>query len=366
MAGIFGALSLNDNDRAFSATTGQRVIYDVAAQWIEERNRELNAAMALFVEETTSDHTRRFKLPGGGYLQKRGENGRPAAVKASGSWDVAFPLDDFAAQLAWNDVSMAYMTIAELSNHIMTIVSQNVNTTRFEIMRRLFNNTATVFADPIRGNLTVQPLANGDAVVYPPVLGAVAEATEDHYLESGYVTANISDVNNPYVTIANDLEQHFGTPTGGADIAVLQPATVTAMTRTLTDFVPVGDMGIAYGQDADLAGVIPGELLRLNGRVIGRMDGSGVWVVEYRYMPTAPVDYLLGIHLAAPKPLVKRIDPADTGLGEGLQLVAEDAEMPFGAAFWRNRFGFGAGNRLNGVVMELAAGAGYTIPTAYQ
>jgi len=35
-------------------------------------------------------------------------------------------------------------------------------------------------------------------------------------------------------------------------------------------------------------------------------------------------------------------------------------------SFWRHRMGYGVANRLNGVVMELAAGGTYTIPTVYQ
>jgi hypothetical protein len=364
MSGIFGSLNLNDTDRVFNSTVGQRAIYEVAAEWINARNAELNAALALFVEETTSEHTRRYKLPGGGYLQRRGPDGRPAQVKATGSWDVAFPLEDFAAGMGFNDVNRAYMTVAELDRHIQTVMNMNVNTVRFELLKALFKNTDDTFIDPLMGSLTIKPLANGDAAVYPPVLGSMDEATDDHYLESGYAYTAISDTNNPYATIAGELEEHFGTPTGGADIAVLQPAVVTPLTRSLTDFVPVGDMGIRYGADADLAGALPAPLASI-GKVIGRMDGSGVWVVEWRYMPVAATPFLMGIHLGAPKPLVKRIDPADTGLGDGLQLVGEDEEFPFKDSIWRHRFGFGAGNRLNGVVMELAAGAGFTVPTAY-
>ena len=364
MAGIFGSLSINDNDRVFNATTGQRAIYDVAAAWVAERNAALDAALALFVGETTDEYSRRYKLPGGGYLQRRGSQGRPVAVKASGSWDVAFPLEDFAAQMAWNDVDMAYMTVRELENHLNTVWVQNQNTVRFELIKALVNNTADTFSDPLHGDLTIQPLANGDTVVYPPVLGASAEATDDHYLESGYLYTAISDVNDPYETMAGELEEHFDAPTGGGAIAVFQPASVTPYTTQLTNFVSVAKMGIQYGSTTDLAGPIPAELMSI-GRVLGKMEDSGVWVVEWRYLPTAATPYLVGLHLNAAKPLVKRIDPADTGLGEGLQLVADDSEMPFSAAFWRHRLGFGVGNRLNGVVLEMAAGGTFTIPTDY-
>jgi hypothetical protein len=45
--------------------------------------------------------------------------------------------------------------------------------------------------------------------------------------------------------------------------------------------------------------------------------------------------------------------------------VAEDEEYPLKSSHYRHRFGFGAGNRLSAVVMELANGGSYTIPTAY-
>mgnify|MGYP000424540598 CR=1 FL=1 len=58
-------------------------------------------------------------------------------------------------------------------------------------------------------------------------------------------------------------------------------------------------------------------------------------------------------------------DPVDTGLRTGLQLVATDNQHPFESSFWRHRFGFGAANRLNGVVIELANGGSYTVPSGY-
>jgi hypothetical protein len=43
-------------------------------------------------------------------------------------------------------------------------------------------------------------------------------------------------------------------------------------------------------------------------------------------------------------------------------------DQPFIDYEWSNRYGFGCGNRLNGIVMDLTAAGGastYTIPTAY-
>jgi hypothetical protein len=77
-------------------------------------------------------------------------------------------------------------------------------------------------------------------------------------------------------------------------------------------------------------------------------------------------NYLLGIHLDAEAPIVKRVDPAATGIATmGIQMVAVDESFPFVGSFWRHRFGMGVANRLNGYVMELGEVGSYTVPTAY-
>lgn len=364
MSGIFGHLNLSDTDRVFNATIGQRAIYQAATDYINRVNADVAQAMSVFVGATTGDHKLRYKLPGGGYLQRRASDGRYGSVKAYGQWDVAFPLEDFGAQIASNDVDRAYMTVAELDRHISTVAAQNANTVRFEMLKAILNNTQDTFVDPLWGSLSVEPLANGDSVTYPPVLGSDTEATDDHYLESGYAASAISDTNNPYATIANELEEHFGAQTGGGNLVCFLNNAQTAKTKALPDFVSVADMGIRYGDDADLAATIPAPLVApaVSWRVLGRIEGAGVWAVEWRHIPA---NYIVGVHLDAPAPLMRRIDPADTGLGDGLQLVATDEQYPFSGSFWRHRFGFGAGNRLNGVVMELGTGGSYSIPSGY-
>lgn len=360
MSAIFGHLNISDTDRVFSSTVGQRVIFDAATEYINRINAELAAVTAIFIDENTSEFKRRYKLPGGGYLQRRGPDGRFAAVKAYGSWDVAFPLEDFGAQMSWNDVDRAYMTVGELDRHIQTVTLQSRNTQRFELLKAILNNTADTFTDPLQGSLTIQPLANGDSVTYPPVLGAAAEATEDHYLEStSYAYTAISDTNNPIKTIVDELEEHFGTPDGGSNIVVFINQEETPYIEDLTDFDPVTDRFVRPGQDTDIPVNLPA---RMPGRIVGRC--SGAWIVEWRSIPAM---YMIGIDADAPKPLVQRIDPADTGLGQGLILVpnVDDDQFPFHNSFWRNRFGLGAGNRLNGVVLELGTGGTYSIPSGY-
>jgi len=172
MASIFGHLNLNDSEYVFEAVEGQEVIYETATEYLARINAELAAATGIFVEAQVDIFKERYKLPGSGYLSRRNVAGRYPAVKATGYWDVAFPLEDFGAQSVGDDVSMAYMTIRDLELHLQTVVTQSVNTDRFELLKALFNNAQDTFVDPLHGSLSIEPMANGDAVVYPPVLGS--------------------------------------------------------------------------------------------------------------------------------------------------------------------------------------------------
>lgn len=356
MSGIFGILGINDNERVRLNTIGQDVVYEATQELLARWNRSLMEAMSAFVDGTTTDYTLRYKLPGGGRLQRLGRQGRPGAVKATGEWDVAFPLEGYGAQLGGSDVDLAYMSIQDYSRHLQTVFLQATATARYELLKALLNNAQDTFVDPLYGSLSIEPLANGDSVLYPPVLGSESEATEDHYLESGYLATAISDTNNPYITIRQELEEHFGVVTGGDSIVCLIHTDEVPETEDLTDFVAVPDNWVRPGVDT----AVPVGLPNVPGRIIGRTNGC--WVSEWRWVPSG---YIMGFHADAPRPLKMRVDEADTGLGSGLQLIAEEERAPLSTAFWRHRFGFGGANRLNGVIMELANGGTYSVPSGY-
>jgi hypothetical protein len=358
MSTLYGLLGINESDVQFVNTLGQRVVYDAVQQLLQEYREDLALAMSVFVEEETETFKERYKLPGGGRMQKTGGQTRSGTVKAHGGWDVAYPLESFSDALGGDDVAMAYMSVQELSNHLATIYVRDTNSARYEMLRALYNNTERTFIDQTgRGTLLIEPLANGDSVLYAPVLGSETEATENHYLESGYAASAISDTNNPFATIRDEIEEHFGAATGGENIAVFLNQAQTAKVEALTDFEEVPDRFVRMGDAANIPEMLP----LVPGRILGRVNGC--WAIEWRWTPAG---YLAGVHLEQPAPLKKRVDPAVTGLGRGLQLVAQDDAHPLMTSFWRNRYGFGVGNRLNGVVMELGTGGSYTIPTAYQ
>lgn len=357
MSGIFGALNLSDTDRSYINTIGQGVVYDAAKSLLDQYNASLNAAMSALVERQTSDFKLRYKLPGGGRLQRRGGRAESGAVKATGKWDIALPLEDFGNQLAGDDVAIAYMTIDEFDRHLDTVFIQDRNTVRQEILKAIFNNTERTFVDEINGSLLVEPLANGDAVLFPPVSGSESEATDDHYLESGYAASSITDTNNPVATIVDELEEHFGGGTqGGSALVVFINKAQRAKIEALTGFSKIEQRFVTLdSQDIADRGVP-----NVPGKIIGYV--SGAWISVWDWIPA---NYMVGIHLEAPAPLLMRVDPTETGLDQGLVLVAEDLEYPFRKSHYRHRFGVGVGNRLNGVVMELGTGGTYSIPSGF-
>lgn len=359
MATLAGILGLADSDRSFVSTIGQRVVYEAAQQMVDMWNQEVMSFMDLFLEETTEQFKERYVLPGGGQLERRGPNSTPASVKASGYWDVAYPLEDFGASIGGDDVTLAYMTLPEMTRHLQTVFNKDANTLRFEMLKALFNNTTRTFVDPIRGSLSIVPLANGDSVTYPPVQGTTADATATHYVESNYAASAISDTNNPFATAAATLKARWGAPTGGAPIVAFSNSAQNAKIVALTDFESLVDYRVVPSVNANrmnpvaLPPIYPGEVIGITSSCIN---------IQWDWIPA---NYILFVHTGAPKPLKLRVDPADTGLPQGLALVNRDDEKPLQNAFWRHRFGVGVGNRLNGYVMELGTGGTYTIPTAY-
>ncbi len=357
MSGIFGQLGLGDTEFVFAATQGQDVIYTLIQAHLDRVNADIAAALSVFVAQTTETHKERYKLPGGGFLQKLGQNpqGRADDVKTFGGYDVAYPLEEFGAQISMTRVSEAYMTVDDLNRHVTGVVKRNVRSVRNELLVAMFDNTQDTFTDINWGSLTIEPFANGDTVTYPPVVGSGTEATEDHYLESGYTAANISDTNNPYVTIRDDLVHHYDGTTTDNEVAVFINKAQLTVTEALTDFTPVTNTNVIPGtQTATLTGQPTGH----PGVLVGSTNGC--WVIVWDWVPA---NYMIGTFIEDDPPIKMRIDPAAVGLGSGLQLVSEDEIYPVSASHWSHRFGFGAGNRLNGVVMELGTGGTYTVPT---
>ncbi len=358
MANIFALAGITASDYQFVNTVGQQLTYELTKQYLERVNLDMQLSLSMFVQGTTTKFQERYQLPGGGRMQEIGRLARPAVVRATGSFTVGYPLQGFGDAVAADRVDMAYMSTAEYERHVDSVVIRDRNEVRFRILRALFKSTDTSIEDPERGAITVKPLANGDSVLYPPVLGSSSEATDNHYLESGYAAAAISDSNNPLVTLRNEIEEHFGTQTGGNNIVVFCNNAQSEQLGALTDFVSIVDYRVRAGANVDTPMGVPPNI-PTTARVLG--VSNGCWVVEWRFIPA---NYLVAVDADQPAPLKMRVDPPETGLPLGLQLVARETLNPMETAIWEHRYGFGVANRLNGAVMELGTGGTYTIPTS--
>ena len=168
---------------------------------------------------------------------------------------------------------------------------------------------------------------------------------------------------NPIPLVVKELEEHFGKAQGGSAIVVLCNSAQSGGIEGLGDFVPTPDQYISYGDNVSLAleelfpqGLPPGK-------VIGRCNGATI--VEWDEIPAG---YLGGFHARAKKPLLKRVDTLASGLPRGLQMLPAQSVTPFDKYDWSDRLGYGVGNRLNGVMVDLTNAGGantYTTPARF-
>jgi hypothetical protein len=351
---IAGILGVEDSDTTFVNTVGQEAIYDAIGQITEQLNADLERISRLFIGKTTESFKFRYFMNGVRKLQRMGGLGNPAERRVGGSYDVALPIFQFGDALGGNWIDMAYMTVGDVDRQMSSIADAAKRTLRDEILIVLFNNTSYTFEDERNGSLTIYPLANNDSTKYPPLPGSSTPAVANHYSESGYTVANITDTNDPIKTIANKLLARYPY---SKDPVVLIGDDMVDKVKLLTDFDGTPDPRKAQSPLADRLVELPDMV---PGKIIGRCDNA--WVSQWSEMPAT---YTIGIVPDAEPPIQTRVDPAETGLPRTLTLVKTSDLHPLEKSEWVWRFGLGVTNRLNGVVMEVSAGGGYTIPADY-
>lgn len=358
---LYGMLGIAElaADRTYASQVGQVILYDAIDQIFQRYSVDLQRAIRLFVAGQTPDFSYKFKLAGGGRAQRKGVQSRPGVLKQSGEWNVALPLWDYGDSLAEDRITFAYLTVAELDTRINTILIRDTNTYRWEILRAMFSNVNRTFDDELGGALTIRGLANGDSTTFPPIIGSENTLTShQHYVATGYIVSAISDTNDPFPTAVDHLEEHFGTPDGGANVLFLHAANMTDDLQALAQYEIVQPSNVTLGNDERVAFNIPAGI---PGRVHGRSSTDQAWLSEWRWLPD---DYAIAIHLDQQAPLRERVDRPETGLGTGLQLVSTDSMFPVRQAIYERRYGLAVQNRLAAVVLHFTAGA-YAIPTGF-
>lgn len=353
MGVISGVIGTSDLDTRL-ATLNQSTIYDAVREVTSRYVRDRDQALNFFVQETTTEYQQTYELPGGEEMQEMGLYDNVAEQRPTNNWTVAFPIYKYGTGVGWDDETYAYMTAADLDNLFQSAIISNAKTHRKAILKAILNSTNVTFSDRRHGSLTIRKLANSDGATYPPVLYADSEADDTHYLESNYAASAISDTNNPFETMKNEIREHWDGP---YQMVALINSAQKAKVLALSDFVKADTDGVEQGitvARASAASVfVPGVFL-------GIEEYSGVRVYEWDYMPA---NYIYMSDVNQEPPLKKREHaPAEL---KGFRLEAEQTNDPLHKRKWIDRFGYGAGNRLNGCVMELGTGGTYSIPSGY-
>lgn len=314
---------------------------------LEEHNRQVSAALMELVESTT-EYTTRFKIGGGGTLQPLDEWGNPLPVRDAGYYDIAFPIQGGGTAWGDNRVSRALMTVAEADRFTAGALRRDADWMRRHIMAAMFDNTSWTFTDEEKGALTVQPLANGDAVTYLRSNGAIA--TDTHYM---FQAAAISDAANPFSTWRTELAEH---PENAGPYVAYVPTALVAAIKGLSNFIDVDNPDVDPGI---LAPRLTGNIGRgIGDEVLGQVDG--VYIVEWSFLPAT--HGIVVARGATAKVLRMREYPTAALQGLFRENFSSDGNLN------ENRFiryaGFGAYNRVGALAFHVGAGA-YAIPTGY-
>ena len=179
-----------------------------------EYNRQLTGILSTLVYRHTLSQER-YVIPGSGTLQPLDQWGNPLPVAPAGHYDIGYPIQGGGTAWGNNRVTRALMTVGEVNRSVWQAQHDDADWVRRHILAALFASATWTYADPEVGNVTVQPLANGDTVTY--VRAGGASAIDTHQLAQA---AAIADATNPFPTIYTELAEH---PGNGTEIAVYCP-----------------------------------------------------------------------------------------------------------------------------------------------
>ena len=311
---------------------------------VREYQRQVDEMLSILVMPTES-YSMRYQLPGSGTLQPLDQHGNPLPVLPSGYYDIAFPIQG--AGTAWGDnrITRAMMTIADANRNTLTVLNADLDWLARHVLAAMFTNTTWVYPDDDHGNLTIQPLANGDAVTYVR-RGGVA-STDNHYLAQANA---IDNSNNPFPAIYNELYEH---PSNTGPFVAYIPTNVKAAVMALTNFVEVDDPDIDPGMNVS---TVRGTLAQGFGdEVLGKVDN--MWIVEWGRLPDS---YILALAQGADPVVGMRQYPV-----ESLQGLFPEFQNVDGNRYLYKflRFaGFGVMNRVGAVIQRVGNGS-YAIPT---
>jgi hypothetical protein len=356
----YGFVGLQDLFNQRVAAVGAERIYDAVEATAAEYTRVMNEILSTFSERTTVA-LEQVELPGTGTLQPVDEWGNPQPVLPGPSYQTGYPIQGGATAWGNNRVTRELITVEEANRFTLDALQRDANWVTRHALAALFTNTTYLFNDKVGangsrglGDITIQPLANGDGVLYPK-RGVQVSATDTHYLAQA---AAIADANNPFPAIRQELVEH---PTNAAPYVAYVADSLVDPIGGLTEFVEANDPDIRYGVGGDTLPETTAEILGPGDEVLGKTKSSNMWIVQWSFLPAGYMVVVAQGGMGGPV-LKMREYPAPA-----LQGFFPENHSPDGnrQEFRMIRYaGFGAHNRIRALVMRVGSGT-YAIPTGY-
>jgi len=348
---LYGFINIKDLAARRVTEVGVSVVSDAINQAVAEHNRQMDALLSLFSTRTTEFKTK-FNSPTVARLQGLDENGRARPIRFAGQYGVAFPIQDGGAAWGTSFKAREKMTVQEANDATATLISADARWMRDHILAALYANSSWTFNDPEHDALTIEGLANSDAVKYLVQAGADQGATDTHYLAQA---SAIDDSNNPYPTIYSELTEH---PENDGEVVCFIPTNLKTTTEALATYYPERDPNVAEGSGVSVLSGTLGVPLPGGARsLLGYTDKC--WIAEWKSLPD---NYIVAMTTGGERPLRMREEP-ETSL-QGFRRVAERNDHPFYESQWLRSAGFGAYNRVGAVVYRIGNGT-YAVPTNY-
>ena len=351
--GVWGLTHLNA--QKVSAVGVEKVWTEVLTV-AENYNRVAEALLGEWVQQTTIA-LEQVELSGSGTLQPIDEYGNPLPVRPSGNYQVGYPIQGGATAWGNNRVTRALMTVNDVRRNTFDALRRDKDWMIRHILASIFTNTSWTFNDEVpqgdsrgQGNITIQPLANSDGVVYT-LKGFAPPATDTHYLAQA---AGIADATNPYPTMRRDLIEHPSN--GNGTVTAYIASDLVATTKALADFEPVASPGIRYADTVTLSDGSEFNDTGVGDYMLGRV--GDVRIVEWTALPSTYI--IMKVDGVAPVAMREYPDAS-------LQGFFPEMHSPDGNRMemrWIRYAGFGIRERVAAVVMRVG-NASYAIPTGY-
>jgi hypothetical protein len=321
-------------------------------QNLAELQSQYEDLFGLFVEPTT-ERAARFSIPGTVNFTGTDEYGRVLPVKRRGYYDAAWPMQKAGIATGETWEAGIEMTIAQAADMVMSIRQGFVTWHIQHMLAALYQLDGVSYSSESDPTVTYEGLANGDAITYATLKGASAPATDNHLLAQA---ASISDSNDPFPTMADELIEHPENG-NGTPIAFI-PTNLVADVRALTQFLWMPDPNVDPGAiNVKLIGTPPSNT---PGKVIGYHKEAGCWLVQWDRLPSS---YMIATVPGAIKPI--RFRQKENPALRGVVREGEINVHPFKEVQYSIFGGYASWNRVGALVYRIGNGTYAAAPTGY-